>query len=976
MLSLYFLGTPHIESNGKVIEFDTRKAVALLAYLVVTGETYHRDSLAALLWPELDQVRARAALRRTLSTLKKAIPEGCLFTARETISTNKKSIWLDISEFHDRLAACSTKGYAESVDCVECVAHLKAAVDLYRGDFLSGFTLRDSASFDDWQFFQSESLRRELAQALEKLSVCLSDQGEFEEAILYSRRWLSIDPLHEKAHRHLMSLYAFSGRRDASLRQYQECVRILDEELGVAPLEDTVSLYQEIKENRIVVPNPGHALKIETAPKKLIENSDQKQLGMSRIESSQVPLTGRNIEWSNLLGLYHILSADGHFVLIEGETGIGKTRLAEEFLAHAIAQGAEIVQARCYEGERNLSFGPIEEGLRHTLQQTTTTGWLNDLPSAWLAEVARLLPELRDLRQDLPSISQFENPGAQSRFFEAIDRFLLALLQGPAMGILFLDDLQWADNATLDLLNYLVRRRKGRPYFILATCRREDLVSDHPLQQLTRDAKRMGYATQISLERLNQAEVTSLVNSISESRFSQSITRRLFLETEGLPFFLVEYLSELLEGDWSEESREWTLPGSIRDLLHARLDEVSETGRQLLTTAAVIGRSFGFDTLREASGRGEEETISGLENLVKKGFIEEVTDLGDELEPFYDFRHEKLRALVYEETGSARRRLLHRRVAEALASRSRFQQASTRLAGQIAYHFRLGGETAEASRYFKAAGEFARSIHANTDALNHFTTALELGFPDRLSLYEAIADLQTLLGDYSAALQNYSNALSGSSSFSRIEHKIGKVYQRQGEWDQSEKHYLAALEALSGEESAGERARIMADLSLVAFHCAERTKAEDIALKALDFAKKDEDSYAESQSHNILGILARSEGEFETAIHHLERSLAIAEQFQDSEMRIAALNNLALIYGTGKDLNKAFALTEEALNLCILLGDRHREAALHSNLADILHKTDRHEEAIEHLKKSVVIFAEIGDNAEDLNPEVWKLVDW
>jgi tetratricopeptide (TPR) repeat protein len=93
-------------------------------------------------------------------------------------------------------------------------------------------------------------------------------------------------------------------------------------------------------------------------------------------------------------------------------------------------------------------------------------------------------------------------------------------------------------------------------------------------------------------------------------------------------------------------------------------------------------------------------------------------------------------------------------------------------------------------------------------------------------------------------------------------------------------------------------------------------------------------------------------------------------------MRIAALNNLALIYGTGKDLNKAFALTEEALNLCILLGDRHREAALHSNLADILHKTDRHEEAIEHLKKSVVIFAEIGDNAEDLNPEVWKLVDW
>jgi tetratricopeptide (TPR) repeat protein len=205
---------------------------------------------------------------------------------------------------------------------------------------------------------------------------------------------------------------------------------------------------------------------------------------------------------------------------------------------------------------------------------------------------------------------------------------------------------------------------------------------------------------------------------------------------------------------------------------------------------------------------------------------------------------------------------------------------------------------------------------------------------------------------------------------------MGNIYQRQGEWELAENHYRMALANLSEGDSSGERARIMADRSLVAHHCSDREQAKNLALKALRFAGQDRDAIAESQAHNILGILARAEGESEAAINHLNHSLAIAEATQNPEMQIAALNNLALVYGNGKDLIKAIQLTEQALHLCGIQGDRHREAALHSNLADLLHKTNKPEEAIQHLKKSVVIFAEIGDNAGDLYPEVWKLVDW
>ncbi len=700
-----------------------------------------------------------------------------------------------------------------------------------------------------------------------------------------------------------------------------------------------------------------------------------------------------------MLRTYNAIGPDGRFAVLEGEAGIGKTRLAEEFLAHVQTHGGLTVAARCYEGETRLAYGPFIEGLRTAIYGSDHADRLAQVAAHWLSEVARLLPELADLRPGLPTPPSLDSPGAQSRFFEGVSQVLLALSGGDPPGLLFFDDLHWADEASLSLLAYLVRRLQGRPLCILVTWRDDRVPVGHRLHNLLAEAQRAGVATHLSLSRLSQPEVMALVKATGTADLSppEALGAQLYRETEGLPFFLVEYLA-MKAREAELGAADWPLPGSIRDLLRSRLAGVSAAGTQLLQTAAVIGRSFDFDTLRLASGRGEEESVAGLEDLLAQGLVRETSavDIGYWIlgidtpsspisntqypisSPQYDFSHEKLRALVYEETSLARRRLLHRRVAEALAGRVRGRREMGSMAGQIARHYQLAGQDPEAADYFKRAGEHARSLYANREALNHFQSALALGHPDVALLHEAVGDVQTLLGEYSAALTAYETAaaLCGAHGLARIEHKLGQVCQRRGEWDLAESHFRAALDILDQTEDARQSAQLYADRSLTAHHLGQDDRALGLARQALELAEAAEDRPALAQAHNILGILARSQDDLETARRHLERSLELADALGDPTARVAALNNLALVSSDSADLERAFALVEKALALCQSQGDRHREAALHNHLADLHHAAGQSEAAMSHLKQAVAIFAEIGQAAGDWQPEIWKLMEW
>lgn len=944
-LKLYFFGAPRIERDGRSLEPDTRKAIALLAYLTLTGEPQTRDALAAFLWPDFDESRAKAALRRTLSALKRRIGDEALNISRDMLGLQNDQIWCDVLQFQQLLAGTSD------------VALLETAISLYRDHFLAGFSLRDSLPFDEWQLQYAEQLRRELSRALEQLIRHYQTQQQFEKAIDQAHRWLQLDPLREEAHRQLMQLYARSGQRSTALQQYRDCVRVLEEELGVPPLAQTTQLYQDIQENRLdppILASPPPA-PLQTLP-----------------PAPTIPLVGRQNELQTLHQWYKQVGPDGRVLAITGEIGIGKTRLAEQFQSE-LSQ-APVLQARCYEGEMRLAYAPFIQAIRERLHQPQAPKKLQDINPLWLAETARLLPELVEWFPQMPTAPSLDWPGAPGRFLEGLSQVLLALLDGQAPGLLWLDDVQWADTASLDLLAFLARRWRERPYLILVCWREGDLPADHRLHHLLTEARRENVGTEIRLSRLDKIEVNELVAATAKiNPPSPTWTNRLYQESEGLPFLVTAYLEAHLVTN-HPATDQWDLPSTARDLFLSRLTRTSETARQLLQTAAVIGRAFDFDLLQTTSGRSEEESLLALEELIAQFFLNEQSG-----EAAYDYHHHKLRELIYNEMSLVRRRLLHRRVAQALAARHR---SETAVAAQIAAHYEQAGLEAEAAHAYQQAGDYARSLFAHREALSHYQSALALGHPQTADLHQACGDSHVRLGEYSAALTSYERAaaLSERQQLPHLEHKIGQVHYRRGQWGLAERHFEQAaaqwstiLEDTETAEVASDLARLYIDWSTTAYRAGDSEQAQAYAHQAQTYAHE---PLARAYVQNILGILARHQGDMAMATEQFKQSLDLAKRENLLAVQIAALNNLALVEATLHQPQAAHDRLQSALHLCLTYGDRHWEAALRNNLADRLHQLGDKEAAMTQLKQAVAIYAEIGQETGEWQPEIWKLTEW
>ena len=307
----------------------------------------------------------------------------------------------------------------------------------------------------------------------------------------------------------------------------------------------------------------------------------------------------------------------------------------------------------------------------------------------------------------------------------------------------------------------------------------------------------------------------------------------------------------------------------------------------------MIGRSFDLEALQSTSGRSDEEVVVALEVLANRGIITEVAEdaspaMPGPAAPRYDFTHEKLRALVYDETSLARRRLLHGRAARSLSERARLRRDLAAQAAEIGRHFRLAGQDADAAVSFVLAGDHARGLYANAEALAHYQIALALGHPETCRLHEAIGDMHTLLGAYTAALASYETAAAlcdgdsrASAALVEIEHKLGNVYARRGEWLSAETHFAAALDIAGGAVARAAAGRILADWSLVVRAQGQPERALALASDALAAAESADDRRGMAQAHNILGILARSRGDSSGAVEQLERGLAIAETLSD-----------------------------------------------------------------------------------------------
>ena len=506
----------------------------------------------------------------------------------------------------------------------------------------------------------------------------------------------------------------------------------------------------------------------------------------------------------------------------------------------------------------------------------------------------------------------------------------------------------------------------------MLTWRPEDL--DDRGEAFAAAVDRVPDVTLASLGRLGPDDVALLAAAAEVPGMPAYAVPALVEESEGLPLYVVEALAvgPVAAADGP--------PRGVRALLRERLGAVSETAGQLLAAGAVIGRSFDLATVRAASGRSEDETITALEELVRRGLVREVG--GGERGPSFDFGHARLRDAAYEATSLARRRLLHRRVAEVLRAAPDGREDPGRLA-LIAGHERAAGRDAEAAEAFRDAGARARAVYANREALDHLGTALALGHPDVAGLQTEIGELRTVLGDYAGAVAalEAAAAVTPDAALPAIELRLGRVHARRGDTATAASHLDGALDQLDTRPASATvdprlLGAILVERSVVAVRSSDLALAGSLAARALDVGTADDDPRAIGAALRLLGLVARERGDLNAARNALTRSLDIAADDPDPGAAIAARNALALVEAAAGDRDAAIQLLEAALVACRRTGELHLEAAVENNLADQLHAAGRPEEAMVHLKRAVALFADIGGRPGELEPEIWKLVAW
>jgi len=673
-------------ADGPAVTISAPRQQELLAYLLLRfGAPQPREQIAFLLWPETTDSQARNNLRRELFRLRSQWPdvERWLVTDTQTLCwLNDDAVALDVADFERALGLAQQARLADSSE--DEMAALQRAVDSYPGPLCP-------ASYAEWILSERERLAQQHIRALERLTELYEFQRRYSEAIQIAQRLLRADPLAESSYRQLMRLYAAAGDRPQALRTYHTCATTLRRELGVDPDFETAALYQRLL-SREKVARPE-------------ENTDQ--------TSGRGALVGRQREWRQMLALWR-QSASGqpHLLLIAGEAGIGKSRLAAELYEWVSRQGMAVARTRAYAAEGGLAYLPVVEWLRSESLRPT----LARLEPLWLGEVCRLLPELLAEYPHLPPPAPLTEGWQRRQMLEGLCR---ACLTDPQPRLLLLDDLQWCDQATLIWLRFFLRFAAGRPVLILCTVRPQELLPGDPVTELLDGLGAEGQLTEIVLGPLANGESVTLAAQVAGQPLDPSQRELLLSETGGNPLFVVETAKAGLAGRMdgrAQANGERLLPPKIYAVIHARLEQVSAPARQIIGVAAAMGRAFRFNELVHASYLDESALVDGLDELWRRGILQEAGRDG------YDFSHDRIREVAYGEISPVRRPHIHRAIAQALERV--YPEARDEIAARLASHWAGAGEMAQAATCYQRAGEVALQRLAYGEAVDHFSEAL------------------------------------------------------------------------------------------------------------------------------------------------------------------------------------------------------------------------------------------------------------
>lgn len=925
-LEIFLLGAFEVRRAGQPLQGDgwrSRQNRTILKVLltyrntVVTG-----DQLIEILWPDTDPERARryvyvriSQLRRMLDT---AASPAAILTVEDGYTWNGDAdCWIDVEDFETTVR--SGRHHLERGDLSPAIAAYEAARDLYRGDFL------EDSPYADWALAERERLRDRHLTALTELAEAYAQQGRYRRALALCSQGLTLDPSREALHVRLMLYHYYAGERTQALQAYDHCRYVLAQDLDVDPLPETQQLAAQIREGTLWqqpdlprYPPPAYEGRLFEVPYSI----------------GSAPFVGREREYAWLVAQWR--QGEGMVVLIEGEAGVGKTRLVEEFLGYARSQGVAVLHAHSRPGE-HLAYASLVTAVRAYAGSGLHTV---SLSPPMRAALLPLFPELADRSDALPRLPSLSAREERKRLEDALVRLFVNAV--PPRGILFLDDAHRADLATLSLIPRLARH-----VTVVLTARSEELPPDHPLHRQLRELPRARKLATLQLAPLKVTAVARLVHDLAGEALPD-LVRELDAQARGNPLFLLASIQWMFEqgelyvdvtGRWDRtHASTEMLPPTVRAVIEERLRRLARTPRRLFDLIAVIGEEFDFALLQQAAHLDENLVLDALDILLDAGLVTEPRTAG---RAEYAPAHDRYLEIAYETLPQVRRRQLHCHVAGAMVAGAADPDGA---APVVAFHYEQGRDAAQAFTWLVRAGDVAARRHAYEDAEDYYRRAIATDGGEPAPVYDRLGRIAHTTAHYADGVDAYTRAvarwelLEAPDKRIRAQFGLAECYRELSRFDEAAAHAgdgLALAESLVEGLDLVAQGHVILSNALRSGQLAATPTIRDHLEKAGAVARRAEAWQTLGEATFWLGVVTVNTGDPAAALVYDREALSRFRQSDHAGWQSITLNNLAYHALLAGRPDEALSAAQEGLDLARRTGARNTEGWLLSTLGEI-----------------------------------------